>query len=127
MRVPPTAIQPLVRDYGKPAAGRGHAETNAATGPHAPAAANTASPASDSSSTKTTPPGLERVLERLQNLPAPNAGQTNALDRISRNIARYRETQALVKPLVTAPEPASGADTSASTLTDAPATGNTLA
>lgn len=44
---------------------------------------------------KTTPPGLERVLARLQSLFEPTAGQTNATDRISRNIARYAETQAI--------------------------------
>lgn len=47
---------------------------------------------------KSVPPGLERALARLQSLPAPNTGQANATDRISRNIARYAETQAIGTP-----------------------------
>lgn len=47
---------------------------------------------------KTAPPGLERVLARLQSLPAPNAGQANATDQISRNLARYAQTQAISAP-----------------------------
>lgn len=47
---------------------------------------------------KTAPPGLERALSHLQSLPAPNAGQANATDRISRNLARYAETQAIGTP-----------------------------
>lgn len=53
---------------------------------------------------KSVPPGLERALARLQSLPAPNTGQANATDRISRNIARYAETQAIGTP--PAPPPA---------------------
>ncbi len=54
---------------------------------------------------KAVPPGLERVQARLQSVPAAdrNAGQATATDRISRNIARYAETQAIVTPPVTAP------------------------
>jgi hypothetical protein len=54
---------------------------------------------------KTVPPGLERVQARLQSVPAAdrNAGQATASDRISRNIARYAETQAIVALPVTAP------------------------
>lgn len=49
---------------------------------------------------KPVPPGLERVQARMQSVPAAdrNAGQATALDRISRNIARYAETQAIVPP-----------------------------
>lgn len=47
---------------------------------------------------KTAPPGLERALARLQSLPAPNAGQANATDQISRNLARYAQTQAISTP-----------------------------
>ena len=47
---------------------------------------------------KSVPPGLERALTRLQSLPSPNTGQANATDRISRNIARYAETQAIGTP-----------------------------
>ena len=52
---------------------------------------------------KSVPPGLERALARLQSLPAPNAGQANAADRISRNIARYAETQAIGTPPASPP------------------------
>jgi hypothetical protein len=46
---------------------------------------------------KTTPPGLERALARLQAMEEGQrtAGQTNAMDRIGRNLARYIETQAM--------------------------------
>ena len=54
---------------------------------------------------KAVPPGLERAQARLQSVPAAdrNHGQATAADRISRNIARYAETQAIVPPPVTAP------------------------
>lgn len=102
MRVPPTAIQPLVREYGKPAAGRGHAETNAASGP-----APSAHAQGEHGGPKAAPPGLERVLARRQSVPEAdrNAGQTMATSRISRNLDRYRETQALGQTPVTAPTP----------------------
>lgn len=66
---------------------------------------------------KPVPPGLERVQARLQSVPAAerNAGQANATDRISRNIARYAETQAIVTPTVTAPAALSPAADSATT------------
>lgn len=56
---------------------------------------------------KTAPPGLERVLARLQDSaePARNAGQAKRLDMISRNIARYVEAQAIGE--APAPTPAS--------------------
>ena len=47
---------------------------------------------------KTAPPGLERALARLQSRPEPTAGQSNATDRISRNLARYAATQAIGTP-----------------------------
>jgi hypothetical protein len=49
---------------------------------------------------KAVPPGLEKVQARQQSVPAAdrNAGQATAADRISRNIARYAETQAIVAP-----------------------------
>jgi hypothetical protein len=54
---------------------------------------------------KTVPSGLERVQARLQSAPAAdrNAGQATATDRVSRNIARYAETQAIVTTPVTVP------------------------
>jgi hypothetical protein len=51
-----------------------------------------------SESGKTAPPGLERALARLQAMEAGErtAGQTNAMDKIGRNLARYMENQAIV-------------------------------
>lgn len=64
---------------------------------------------------KTAPPGLERALARLQSLPEQNAGQANAADRISRNIARYAETQAIGTPAATPPAPTPETSPSADT------------
>jgi hypothetical protein len=61
---------------------------------------------SNSGDPKPVPPGLERVQARLQRAPATdrNAGHATALDRISRNIARYAETQAIIPaPMNTPP------------------------
>jgi hypothetical protein len=46
---------------------------------------------------KTAPPGLERALARLQAMDESErtAGQTNAMDKIGRNLARYIENQAI--------------------------------
>ncbi len=46
---------------------------------------------------KNAPPGLERALARLEAMGEGDrtAGQTNAMDRIGRNLARYIETQAM--------------------------------
>jgi hypothetical protein len=54
---------------------------------------------------KPLPPGLERVQARLQSVPAAdrNAGQASATDRITRNMARYTQMQAIVTPPVTTP------------------------
>lgn len=55
---------------------------------------------------KDVPPGLERVLNGLQSTPAADltGGQMNAMTKISRNIARYLEVQAMgggpVEPVV---------------------------
>jgi hypothetical protein len=61
---------------------------------------------------KAVPPGLEKVQARQQSTPAAdrNAGQTNAADRISRNIARYAETQAIVQSPPDASVPAQTPD-----------------
>lgn len=49
---------------------------------------------------KSAPPGLERALARLQTAPEVdrNAGHTNAIEKLSRNLARYAETEALAAP-----------------------------
>lgn len=76
MKIGPSNVQPFTREPVKPAKTAGAGEQ------------------------KTVPPGLERVQARLQSVPAAerNAGQATATDRISRNIARYAETQAIVPP-----------------------------
>lgn len=61
---------------------------------------------------KTAPPGLVRVLARLRILGHPdNAGQSNATDRISRNLARYTDTQAIMAAPVASAEPTPQAST----------------
>lgn len=80
---------------------------------------------------KTVPPGLERVQARQQSVPAAdrNAGQATAADRISRNIARYAETQAIVPPpppAATDPvTPSSTVDDTAATSVETPASTST--
>jgi hypothetical protein len=58
-----------------------------------------------SGESKPIPPGLARVQARMQSVPATdrNNGQATALDRISRNIAQYAETQAIIPPPTTPP------------------------
>lgn len=68
---------------------------------------------------KAAPPGLERVLARLQSLSNPNAGQSNATDRISRNLARYADTQAILAAPAASAQPTPQASIPA----DAPVTG----
>lgn len=77
-----------------------------------------------SGESKPVPPGLVRVQARMQNVPATdrNNGQATALDRISRNIARYTETQAIVPPPVTVPvAPPEVADSTSTAPVDTPA------
>lgn len=54
---------------------------------------------------KTVPPGLERVLNRLQSMPTSelNSGHSKALASISRNIARYTEMQSIGMPPAATP------------------------
>ncbi len=92
MKIAASVIQPIVREPAKLSAAR--AQTSDAAKP---------AKAVDLGGQKATPPGLERALARLQSLPERNAGQANAMDRISRNIARYAETQALAAPPAAAP------------------------
>lgn len=49
---------------------------------------------------KAAPPGLERALARLQAIEAGERtpGQTNAMNQLGRNLAKYTETQAIVTP-----------------------------
>jgi hypothetical protein len=83
-----SAVPAFQREGLKPAqsnrANRSQPDTGAPTPAEAPAK-------------KTAPPGLERVLARLESLgeTGRTQGQSQAMDRISRNLARYQETQAL--------------------------------
>lgn len=101
MRIPPSsvAILPLNHGHAKKAAKPENTQTQGEP--------------------KAAPPGLERVLARLQGLSNPNAGQSNATDRISRNLARYTETQAISTEPVASPEPTGQASAPA----DAPVSG----
>lgn len=77
---------------------------------------------------KTVPPGRERVQARLQSGAAAdrNAGQATATDRISRNIARYAETQAIAPPPTTDPvTPSITVDSTAATPVDTTASTST--
>ncbi len=84
-----TALQ-FMREPAKPAATRAH--------PAAPAEAmaKPAKAAADGAQ-KVSPPGLERALSRLQSISETDrtTGQSNAIDKISRNIARYTEIETL--------------------------------
>lgn len=110
---------------------RGDTPAGAAPGSETPSPATPATSANESArpakaadagGQKAVPPGLERVLARLQDnaSPARNGGQANALDRISRNIARYVENQAMAEPppaVVPAPTSPPVADAGGSTTT----------
>lgn len=94
MRIPSTSSVAFQRETPK-ATGQNRAERNEAQTP-------TEKPA------KTAPPGLEKVLARLEAMgESRTQGQGVAMDRISRNLARYAENQALAP----APAPAPAEDT----------------
>jgi len=105
MRVTPAALPPVPRDHGKPAAAEqprfklNATPTDAGTAPEKAAA-----PAAVAG--RQLPPGLDRVMARLEAMPpeSRNAGQSNALDRIGRNIARYQEHHGMATPAPTVPE-----------------------
>lgn len=101
MRIPPSSVAILPLNHG---------QANKAAKPE-----NTHAQGEQ----KTAPPGLERVLARLQGLSNPNTGQSNATDRISRNLARYTQTQAISTAPVASAEPTP----QATTPVDTPVTG----
>lgn len=109
MRIPSTSSVAFQRETPK-ATGQNRAERNEAQTP-------TEKPA------KTAPPGLEKVLARLEAMgESRTQGQGVAMDRISRNLARYAENQALAPAPAPAPAPVEDAapDTT-SPVTEAPA------
>jgi len=92
MRIPSTSSVAFQRETPK-ATGQNRAERNEASTP-------TEKPA------KTAPPGLEKVLARLEAMgESRTQGQGVAMDRISRNLARYAENQALAPAPAPAPAP----------------------
>ncbi len=92
------------REWVRPASSHANASAGVsknadATSPatELPALAN----AAEKGGQKAAPPGLEQVLARLMSSTAMvdgNAGQQRALEQITRNLARYKENQALVQP-----------------------------
>lgn len=116
MKVALNTLQPVGREHARHAAARANAAASptALSGvpPSADAAdraADAAKPAklADMGGQKDTPPGLERVLARLESIPLPErtAGQSRALQQVARNIARYVENQAMSTPPADAPPP----------------------
>ena len=92
MNIAPGIMPPFHREPAKPAALR----TDAAQ----PTVSAKPIKAVDPKEQKSVPPGLERVLARLQSIPVAerNAGQANAAESISRNVARYAEIEAIGTP-----------------------------
>lgn len=117
MRIPSTSSVAFQRETPK-ATGQNRAERNEAQTP-------TEKPA------KTAPPGLEKVLARLEAMgESRTQGQGVAMDRISRNLARYAENQALAPVPAPAPAPVEDAApdaTETGTTAEAPASAPTPA
>ena len=92
MRIPSTSSVAFQRETPK-ATGQNRAERNEAS-------TSTEKPA------KTAPPGLQKVLDRLQAMgESRTQGQGVAMDRISRNLARYAENQSLAPSPAPIPAP----------------------
>lgn len=89
MNIAPGIMPPFHREPAKPAALRADAAQ--------PSGSTKPIKAVDQSEQKAAPPGLERVLARLQSIPVAerSAGQANATEKISRNMARYTEIEAI--------------------------------
>lgn len=102
MRISSNALQQMNQEATRAMARHAKAEPAPSAGANEAPAANSASPdirpaKNAHQGSKPVPPGLDRVLTRLQSLPASemNSGKTNALASISRNIARYVEMQSI--------------------------------
>ncbi|TSE26941.1 hypothetical protein [Tepidimonas aquatica] len=91
MRIP--ATHPAHAAWPAPRA----STTRATAGDTAPAATDSPTATSKADGASSGPPGLQRVLQRLQALPADtrSPGQQQALTRIERNLQRYLEHQGL--------------------------------
>jgi len=141
VKISASTVQPFKHEpAAKPAATRAKTEALAAAGTDAAASGNPSTPkaefskpakTADHGARNETPPGLERVLARLQSTPASerNAGQSTALDRISRNLARYAEVQAIGQApanTAAAATPSTATDTSATATTSSSDAGAVL-
>jgi hypothetical protein len=93
-----TAVNPPAKAHGS----RAPTAESVAAANEAPPAAPPANPAAQPRRPDS-PPGLEKVLQRLQGMADLNKGQTNAMQRIERNLSRYTEMQALADPPPPAP------------------------
>lgn len=102
--VAPSMIEPAKTRTVSRADRVGRAEPATASADAASTAASDDKVRGDKGS-KAAPPGLERVLARLQAMDEGQrtAGQSNAMDRIGRNLARYLETQGLTAPTPATP------------------------
>lgn len=112
MKIAPNSELPFNRESRRPSANHGNGT---------PRAENPA-PSSPVSRERAQPPGLSRTLSRLQGIPESErtAGQSNAITRISRNIARYVETAAIgASPTGGTNPPASGQADGVTTTTGA--------
>ena len=112
MKVALNTLQPVGREHARPSAVRANAAASPTALSGVPSSADAADPAkpaklADMAGQKGTPPGLERVLARLESIPLPErtAGQSKALQQVARNIARYVENQAMAAPPADAPPP----------------------
>lgn len=100
MKVTHAAPVPAAHHHGKPAtAGHGRFTLNAEQDVAGKATEKSTAPARTAE--RQMPPGLDRVMTRLENIPAENRthGQANAFERISRNIARYQEHHGVPAPV----------------------------
>ena len=102
MRISSNALQQMNQEATRAMARHAKAESAPSAGADKAPAANPPSPDTRPAKnapqgSKPVPPGLDRVLTRLQSLPASemNSGKTSALASISRNIARYVEMQSI--------------------------------
>lgn len=102
MKIQNTPAAAMPRDWPK----ANKAEKTAAS---TPVQAETGTEASANSGRPSAPPGLERVVAKFEAMAAAGKtpGQGQALDRVSRNLARYQENQALAGT-PPAPTPAPG-------------------
>ncbi len=107
MKIQNTPAAAMARDWPK-----ANKADKAATS--APVPAEVSTETTSGSGRPSAPPGLERVVAKFEALAAEGKtpGQGQALDRVSRNLARYQENQALAgTPPAPAPDTPPAAET----------------